>query len=273
MGREENVKVFEDTRNLCRSNVRLKESIKRSISRQEIIYEENPFDAGSEHRYQEQAEVIVSRKRSFEAASAYAGLRVCVHNFASSTTPGGGVVRGASAQEECLCRISTLYPCINVQGMWDKFYNPHREKLDNIHNGDCIYTPGVIVLKTDDDAPKRMEESRWYEVDVITLAAPKIRGSARHGEKPKMVTDKELLAIHEKRMRRFVDIAKAKGDDVLILGAFGCGAYSNDPEIAAQGVKNILGDYLYDFRTIEFAVYCRPGDDLNYRIFKRVLNG
>ena len=55
------------------------------------------------------AKVIVSKKRSLEAASAYKDLNVCVHNFASASNPGGGVTRGANAQEECLCRCSSLF--------------------------------------------------------------------------------------------------------------------------------------------------------------------
>jgi uncharacterized protein (TIGR02452 family) len=68
-------------------------------------------------------------------------------------------------------------------------------------------------------------------------------------------------------------VAKAKCEDVLILGAFGCGAFMNSPQIVAQAMKNILPDYLYDFKTIEFAVYCSPKDDTNYRTFERVLKG
>ncbi len=271
MGREDNVRVFEDTRSLCKTNAQLKDSIKRSISGQEIIFETDSVEGVESTRYQDKASVIVSGKRTLEAASSYIGKRICVHNFASSKTPGGGVVKGSSAQEECLCRISSLYFCISIQDMWDRFYNTHRNNLDNIHNGDCIYTPGVTVIKTDDNTPKLMAENDWYQVDVITLAAPKIGGGARPGERPRMIKDKELLKIHEKRMRRFFDIARSKGEEVLILGAFGCGAYGNKPEIVAQAMKKVVEEYRYDFETIEFAVYCRPGDDWNYKVFKRIL--
>lgn len=57
----------------------------------------------------------------------------------------------------------------------------------------------------------------------------------------------------------------------MILGAFGCGAFSNNPEVVALANKNVLKDYLYAFENIEFAVYCSPRDDRNYRIFERAM--
>lgn len=271
MGREENVVVYVDTKAWCQSESKLKDAIKASVLGQKIIYEQDEVSVDPNHRFDSKANIIVSQKRSFEAASAYKGQKVCVHNFASATTPGGGVVKGSSAQEECLCRTSTLYFCISTQDMWDRFYNPHRRDLDNIHNGDLIYTPDVCVIKSDTAQPRRLSEKDWYMVDVITLAAPKLRGGARHGEKPRSVTDKELLEIHETRMRRFCDVAKANGAEVLILGAFGCGAYMNPANVVAQAMKNVVDDYLFDFKTIEFAVYCSPQDNQNYKVFERVM--
>ncbi|MDD6657518.1 MAG: TIGR02452 family protein [Lachnospiraceae bacterium] len=276
MSREENVRIFENTKRICEGNEKIKKAIRMSTGDQCIVYENDAkgeFPHAVDHKYEEKAKIVVSKKRSYEAAAGYKGMKTCVHNFASATTPGGGVVKGSSAQEECLCRTSTLYFSINEQEMWDKFYLPHRRELDNIHNDDLIYTPGVIVMKTDTAKPKLMPEEDWYSVDVITLAAPKLRGGARRGEKPRCVTDKELLAIHEKRMRRFFDIAKAFNEEVLILGAFGCGAYMNSPQVVAQAMKNILPEYLYDFKAIEFAVYCPPTDNTNFKVFERVLKG
>ena len=59
--------------------------------------------------------------------------------------------------------------------------------------------------------------------------------------------------------------------EVLILGAFGCGAFRNDPIVVAQAYKNILPEFIHHFQTIEFAVYCPPHDDSNYRAFKSIL--
>lgn len=276
MGREENVEIFLDTENLCRTNKRLKESLKQSIKNQKIILEKSPFQAPDKMIYSEKAEIIVSKKRSFEAASAYRGLNVLVHNFASASNPGGGVTRGSTAQEECLCRCSGLYFCLNEKEMWNQFYQPHRRDKNPLHNDDIIYTPDILVFKTDSAYPKLMKEEEWYQVNVLTCAAPNLREKPSNsynsgdGTRRVKVSDKELLDIHEKRLRRILDVALVEGNEIVILGAFGCGAFENNPEVVARAAKNVIEDYRYGFKKIEFAVYCSPRDERNFKIFERV---
>lgn len=81
------------------------------------------------------------------------------------------------------------------------------------------------------------------------------------------------MAIHDKRLRRMLDTALAKGAETVILGAFGCGAFENNPEVVAMAAKNVLKDYLHAFCNLEFAVYCTQRDENNYRVFERVLRG
>lgn len=157
MSREENIQIFNETERICKSDNRLKEAIKNSTAHQKLILEIDEFSAPKRDVYAEKAKVIVSKKRSYEAASFYKEYKTCVHNFASATTPGGGVVKGSSAQEECLCRCSTLYFNLNSPDMWSGFYGPHRAAQDPVHNDDCIYTPGVVVLKTDTATPILMQ--------------------------------------------------------------------------------------------------------------------
>lgn len=285
MGREENLVVFQDTEHWCNTNQRLKEGIARSVAEQKLILEgdgvEDAFSgkALEKNRYQKDAQVVVSKKRSFEAASAYQGKRVCVHNFASATNPGGGVTKGSSAQEECLCRCSTLYFCLNTDTLWGGFYGPHRAAQDPIHNDDCIYTPNVMVIKTDEAVPQIMQEKNWYEVDVITCAAPNLRerpGNQMNpgdGQTAVTLSSQEQIILHEKRLRRILDIAVAAGEEVVILGAFGCGAFANDPQAVATAASNVLADYLHAFEIIEFAIYCSPRDERNYGIFEHVISG
>ena len=277
MGRIENVIVFEDTEKLCKKNEKLKEAVKKSTEGQKLILEGTELPAVDKNRYDVQAKVVVSKKRTYEAASAYKGMKTAVHNFASASNPGGGVEKGANAQEECLCRCSGLFFSLNTPKMWDGFYTPHRKAHDPIHNDDIIFTPSVTVFKTDTAEPKLMDETQWYDVDVITCAAPNLRErpsngyNSGDGNKTANITDKELLALHEKRLRRILDVAVSEKDETVILGAFGCGAFMNNPEIVALAAKNVIKDYLYAFRNIEFAVYCPPRDERNYKIFERVL--
>ena len=92
------------------------------------------------------------------------------------------------------------------------------------------------------------------------------------GSKAVSIKPSELLELHKKRMSRILDIAKANGAEVVILGAFGCGAFQNSPDVVARAMKETVKKYLYSFKTIEFAVYCPPGDTKNYDVFKRILS-
>ena len=279
MSREDNVKVFEHTEKMCKTNGILRSSVESSKKKQKIILESENFYADIDHPYKERAEVFVSDKRSFEAALVYAekGLKVCVHNFASATNPGGGVAKGSNAQEEGLCRISTLYPCLADKKLWNAFYMPHRQMRNPLNNGDCIYTPDVVIFKSDDGKYNLLPQENWNQVNVITLAAPNLRTlpsndyNPHNGDKVIAIDNDELLAIHEKRMRRFMEIAKAEGNEVVILGAFGCGAFMNNPNVVVKAMKNISEEYKYDFKVIEFAVYCRPDHRENYEIFKKII--
>lgn len=277
MGRDENVIVFKDTENLCKTNPRISEAVKRSTSAQKLILEGDKLEDQKKGLYEDVANVIVTKKRTFEAAAAYKNQHVAVHNFASASNPGGGVTKGANAQEECLCRCSGLYFCLNTPAMWDGFYKPHRDAHDPIHNDDIIYTPRVTVFKTDTATPQLLPESEWYDVDIITCAAPNLRNQPSNrynsgdGNRQVKMKDKELLALHEKKLRRILEVALSEGCETIILGAFGCGAFQNNPEVVALANRNVIKDYLHAFKNIEFAVYCPPHDDSNFMIFERVL--
>lgn len=279
MGRTENVAIFQDTQKMYKTHTKLKENLANSIATEKLILETDEVVNIEKNIYEEPAKVVVSKKKSFQAASEYKGQKVCVHNFASASNPGGGVVNGATAQEECLCRISTLYDCLNTDEMLKGFYNPHRAAHDPIHNDDIIYTPDVTVFKTDTDMPRLMEEADWYQVDVVTCAAPNLRNNPSNsynsgdGNKPAKLTDAKLQELHEKRLRRILDVAIMNGVEVVILGAFGCGAFANDPYVVAKAAKRVVAEYKNAFKTIEFAVYCGPRDDKNYRVFQATMSG
>lgn len=70
--------------------------------------------------------------------------------------------------------------------MQNRFYTPHRQAQNPIHNDDIIYTPEVLVFKTDTAVPRRMDEAEWYAVDVITCAAPNLRRSPATATTPGM---------------------------------------------------------------------------------------
>lgn len=204
MGRADNIKIFQDTEKLCKENSRLKLAIKHSIDCQKLILETDETIKCAKKKYDTPAKVIVSRKRSYEAAAAYKDKNICVHNFASASNPGGGVTRGANAQEECLCRCSSLYSCLNTPEMWNGFYKPHRIAKNPIHNDDIIYTPDVVVFKTDEVFPRLMDEEEWYCINVVTCAAPNLRERPSNlfntgdGNVACEISDEALQKLHEK---------------------------------------------------------------------------
>ena len=271
MGRSENVAIFEDTRDKCKYDPELTKAIRETNSRQIVVLEETKIEAIT-HRYSNPAKIVVTKKRSYEAAYGYLGQKTCVLNFASATNPGGGVVWGSTAQEECLCRCSTLYANLTQRKLWSSFYEPHRESHNPLYNDDCIYTPDVVVFKSDTATPELLPHAEWWRVNVITCAAPNLRND-RDGTVRVTISNAELKKLHIKRMRRILSIVAAEGNDVVILGAYGCGAFKNPPEIVAEAMKQVIEEFRYCFKTIEFAVYCSPRDERNYQTFHRVLGG
>ena len=260
---------------MCKALPRLQEAIAFSQANQRLILEDDkvvvPSNVGSA-----EGRLVVSPKRTFEAASAYAcTMRTCVLNFASASNPGGGVVKGSSAQEEALCRCSTLYFNLNTDAMWNRFYSPHRATQNPVHNDDAIWTPRVVVFKSDTEFPAALPESEWYEVDVISCAAPNLREhpsnsmNSGDGDKCVRLAPDELRAIHERRLGRILDIAAANGEEAVVLGAFGCGAFRNDPVVVAAAAADVVPRYRTRFKVIEFAVYCRSDDTRNFDAFKR----
>ena len=83
---------------------------KESSARQKLILEAETIDC-KKNRFETPVMIKVSKKRTF-----------AVLNFALPSNPGGGVVNGSSAQEECLCRCSTLYYNLTEDFLWKKFY-------------------------------------------------------------------------------------------------------------------------------------------------------
>lgn len=257
-------KIFEDTCYRCKTNITLMNAAHDAKLRQRVILERDKV-VRSEKKFEKPAKIVISKKRSLEASRAYSAEEVCVHNFASATNPGGGVEGGAVAQEECICRSSTLYSSLTAPRVMEGFYYPHRRKRNFLGSDDCVYTPHVMVFKTDEAYPELLPVGDWYSINVITCAAPNLRAYQGH------ISQKELKKLHIKRMRRILDIAKSKGNTVMVLGAFGCGVFQNQPEIVADAYASIIEEYRYDFEVIEFAVYCTPKDTKNYDVFRRRL--
>ena len=277
-GDMELIEVFKDTKMLYTTNSALAGSIANSIA-STVFYAPGIIPEKGRPRFSTDMRVSVTRHRSLDAALLHCnrtGSKVAVLNFASATNPGGGVAKGSKAQEEALCRCSTLFPVLNTQELQEKFYRFHQEHQDTRYTDACIYTPGITVFKTDTSIPERLSPEYWRQVDVISCAAPNLRkvpyNRMNPGTGPAIpVSDRELLEIHKTRGRKIFRVAVANGVDTLILGAFGCGAFKNSPSVVARAYRGILEEFDGYISKVEFAVYCPPGDDTNYRAFTKVM--
>lgn len=217
---------------------------------------------------QETPVIIVEEDTTFHAAQHYAldgDVKVAVLNFANAYNPGGGVRNGAMAQEECLCRSSNLYASLTMPYILKHYYKWNSKNTGERGTDAVIYSPGVTVFKTDDEIPKIMKP--WFQVDVLTCAAPYYDAGKR-----KPIPLEELKEIFIRRIRNILEIAAANNVDILVLGAFGCGAFHNPPQLVAEAFRYLLLDKGYGkfFDKILFAIKKNSVKNQNLSAFKKV---
>ncbi len=274
--RNQRIQVFEDTLDFIDYNKVLADSVEFSKENTTIYYDDEypVFDPS----VKKDMKVYVTPEKTFESAMRLSredgSKKIAVMNFANAFHPGGGVAKGSNAQEECLCRCSTLYPVLTQKFLKEEFYDFHAEYDSNKATDSLIYSENIVICKTDEDLPQRLSEKDFVKVDVITVAAPDLRDAENPYEdlsSPADMSDAELFGIHVKRAIHVLSVAAAKEVDTLVLGAFGCGAFRNDPKVVANAYKTALSVFPKAFDKIVFAVYCTPGSSENYDVFKEVL--
>ncbi|MCA9566375.1 MAG: TIGR02452 family protein [Myxococcales bacterium] len=187
--------------------------------------------------------------------------RAFVLNFASARNPGGGFLNGAKAQEEDLCRCSGLYPTLLEH---PDYYRANRDQPSLIYTDHAIHSPGVPFFRTSSrDAPGPV-----FLADVLTMPAP---NSAPHlARNPG--DHATLEAAFHRRWRNVLAIASDVGARTLLLGAWGCGAFGGDPEVASRTARRALEEAGGPFERVVFAI---PGSGrrsrANLEVFARVL--
>jgi uncharacterized protein (TIGR02452 family) len=189
---------------------------------------------------------------------------VAALNFASARNPGGGFLSGSQAQEESLARASGLYATLRAA---PEYYEINRKSPTTVYTDYAILSPGVPVFR-DDDA-RLLDEP--YLASVITM--PAINAGALPPGSPHMDSVPQVM---ERRMRNVFALAASSGYRTLVLGAWGCGAFRNDPEmIASLFARCLSGDDSWRpfFESIVFAVYDSTPDAANRSAFVRNLGG
>ncbi|TDB85269.1 TIGR02452 family protein [Actinomadura sp. KC216] len=166
-------------------------------------------------------------------------------NFASAKNPGGGFLNGAHAQEEGLARSSGLYASLRSAR---EFYDFHRAQGDLLYSDHMIYSPDVPVFR--DDAGKLLDEP--YDVAFLTSPAPN-RGAINDAAKADRIRD-----VLHLRARKLLAVAEANGHRRLVLGAWGCGVFRNDPQEVAEVFAELLlpgQEFSGRFEHVVFAVW------------------
>lgn len=169
-------------------------------------------------------------------------------DFANFFDPGGAPFSGCFAQEESLCRITNLYPLLCNKPVKDEFYGPHKglkrktkrkdlaywESIGTFR--DCIYVPNVQQIKNDYGASRIDGFINGPIFNVIAAAAPDLRKS----EGLVNTGSKEYRECFKKLWRQIIGTAYKKENKNLIAGALGCGAFKNNPKVAAETFFDVL---------------------------------
>jgi uncharacterized protein (TIGR02452 family) len=190
------------------------------------------------------------------------GARVLALNFASARHPGGGFLGGSQAQEESLARASGLYACI---APFQEMYDANTHFRSCLYTDHMIYSPDVPVFR--DDADALLEHP--YPLSFVT--APAVNVGALQRNEPDRLDEVEPVMLA--RGEKVLSLAVVHGHDVLVLGAWGCGVFANDPDRVAGWFHLHLageGTFRGAFRKVVFAVLDRTGDRSTIQPFERL---
>ncbi|MGW0215159.1 TIGR02452 family protein [Micromonospora chokoriensis] len=206
------------------------------------------------------ATVEVTHESTLQAAHRLGPDAACLV-FASAKNPGGGFLSGAKAQEESIARASALYPCLLAA---PEFYAFHREQGDLRYSDRVIYSPLVPVFR--DDRGNLLDQS--YPTSFLTAAAPNLGAIVRN--QPTHATD--VPAVLARRARRVLEVAATHGHRTIVLGAWGCGVFRNDPATVAGAFAEAL-QVVDRFDHVVFAIHdALPGTPV-YRTFVERFSG
>ena len=259
------IKEFNNTQALIQEDPELA-ALTEETTKKSWMYSEG-FRTESRSVKCQEFNIEVTGRGTFEEAALHVGEgRICVLNFANAYNPGGGVEHGARAQEEDLCRVSNLYNAITRRYFRENYYGWNRKHVGDLGTDRLIYSPGVTVFKNDDYSLKARED--WFRTDVMTCAAPML-----HPERTRLVPRGKLVEAFDSRIVNILETAMENDVDVLILGAFGCGAFNNPPALVSECFRFVLLDegYAKHFKRVIFAIRKGNWISRNFDVFSKVL--
>lgn len=268
------ITAFDDTQRKCRDYPELRKATVK-MQAQTLLYLKE-YTAVDPQEKSSEPNIEICEDTTFHCAqrlmneistdlSLEQNLRTAVLNFANAYHPGGGVKNGAMAQEECLCRSSNLYSALTLPYLLRNYYKWNSRNTGDMGTDAVIWSPGVTVFKTDDPVPVEMGRENWFQVDVLTCAAPYFDKN-----KKRPVTQEKLWDVFYHRIRNILEVAIANDTDILVLGAFGCGAFNNPPVLVADVFRELLVDkgYFRFFGKIAFAIKKNNSANTNLEAFQ-----
>ena len=193
-----------------------------------------------------------------------------VLNMANADVPGGGYVEGMSAQEENMYRRTDCHFYI-TEKEYDKSlneYKPFMIELISAKNG-IVYldidNPRICIRRAEDQtcddlAYTWLKEDEVFPFYELRATAQDLRGNVKFNSNEA-----------RKRIVAQLDTLQAKNIRYAVLGAFGCGAFLNPPDIIATIYKEEIEKRIDDFTLVVFAILDRSQKIGNYSIFKSIL--
>ena len=169
--------------------------------------------------------------------AAYCDLAVL--DFASFVNPAGGFSRGATGQEQSLCRESYLGNVLETFGDW---YAENRRRNLNceLYRNRALVVPAV-----------RFGRGKIHAyADVVVAAAP----NARRARSEYKVSDEVLADAMRDRIRFVLDLIDARGIKKAVLGAYGCGAFGWDASAVAEMFRAELASGAHALEEVWFAI-------------------
>jgi uncharacterized protein (TIGR02452 family) len=210
------------------------------------------------------ATVTVTAETTAEAARRLVEREGAPHvaalNFASAKNPGGGFLGGARAQEEDLARSGALYACQIAQ---PDYYAANRAEGSLLYTDHLIYSPAVPFFR--DERLALLEHP--FAVSILTSPAPNAGEAQRRGE------GAGVHATLRRRAEQVLRVAAHHEHRALVLGAWGCGVFRNDPGMVAGVFAELLATptFAAAFERVVFAIYDRTPSQTTLRTFTATL--
>lgn len=237
------------------AEITIKEDLAQSVRRSFLI---SPADGEKllekyskrvECRQPETRVKNISTVEAIRILAAEGKTDIGVLNFASARNPGGGFLNGAKAQEETLTISSALYPTLTAH---EEYYRENRAQRSMMYLDYGIYSPEVVFFR--DEALQLTETP--VKASVLTLPAVNMGQARLKGENAA-----KAKQVMRRRMRLALAIFAEQEARHLVLGAYGCGVFRNDPrEIAMwwrEHLEEGMGQY---FDSIFHAVFDHSRD-------------